>query len=119
MNTACFRIEDHPEADAAILVPAADRLEPGHVLEFRVACLKLLDTGRQRLFLNLNGVKAISRDIAAAIVDACALAQGRELVVVASEAVAEDFKKLAPRLYVSGKPPGGAAGDADKARKGD
>jgi hypothetical protein len=105
MSTANFRIDDRPEADEAALVAITDRLEPTHALEFHVACMQLLDTGRRKLIMNLSRVHAIPSVIFGAVLDAYALTEGRELVLVADAQATDKFMKLVPKLIARVEPP--------------
>ena len=125
MSTANFRIEDRPEADEATLVAVNDRLEPTHAMEFQIACLQLLDTGRRKLIVNLSGVHSIPSIIFGAVLDAYALSQGRELVLVADVQATNKFMKLVPKLIARVEPPAEGPGeepeeaaDADAEKEG-
>lgn len=104
MSTANFRIDDRPEADEATLVAVNDRLEPKHAMEFQIACLQLLDTGRKKLVVNLSGIQAIPSIIIGAVMDAYALTEGRELVLIADANATDMFMKLFPKLIARVEP---------------
>jgi hypothetical protein len=102
-----FRIEDRPEVDEAVLRPVTGQLETSQALEFQIACLHLLETGRRRLVVDLRGFRAIPSIIFGAVLDTYTLARGRELVLAADAGTTDVFRKLVPRLLAVMETPDG------------
>ena len=92
-----YQVSESPKEDQALLLVLVDYLGNSDVDEFRAGCLKLLQTGRGHLVIDLRSLRKIPSGVLAAVIDVGLLSRvGRGsagcVTVMAHTEIAEQFR---------------------------